>query len=683
MKKFFIVTLLLIIGATAAWSQNIGWDDFAEEFLQDAEDSDKETFSVYDELLELHRNPININSATRADLLRMPFLNEVQADSILVLRNHYGQLLSMGELQLVRNLHHKERAYMTLFFYCPDELYKHQALPDSLRKSGSGRRFATEKEGLSTEISATLGIPLYKREGFKSLPAEELAKNPNKQYLGNNLSTTLRYRASLDNRLFWGLTAQKDEGEPFASRGNTLYDSYNFYLAGRGRGALQQWVVGDFRAHFGLGLTVGASSGDAMNVLSSYRPRQSGFVRHTSTDEATYLRGGAITLKLSNVTLMAFASWRELDATLSKDSISTILTNGYHRTQLEMSKKHNVQALQGGFSACFDAGAWTIGINATHTHYNKPYRRPTSLYRTYYFEGQNFGNYSLSYSWKHDALSLWGETATSLQGGVATIHRVQFAPKRGLNLYLLHRYYSTHYLSATAQSYKIGSRVQNEHGALVGANYNVNEFWRLTAYVDYAHYPFAVYTSDHPSNAVTAQWQSEYTPNRNTAFLVRYKYRVRPQDNRLDELDYKHQHIFKLQARYTIGPVAMTSTADLVLMAQPDKDNTSGWMLSQKASATLWRSTKVNLAAAFFHTDSYSEALRLYEQALLYSTSYPSCYYHGQRLSASLVQRLGSLSLAMKYSLTHYTNRDVIGSGLRAYKGSSLHDIMLQGVLKF
>lgn len=686
MKKLCLILMMTITGVTATWGQHITWDDFADLYFNEREEGGEEDLSLYDELLEIHRNPINLNLAQRTDLLRLPFINEQQADSILSLIKRFHGFYSLGELQFVRNLNHKEISFMPLFFYCDRD-----AIPDSIKaqynSTGTsqwrGSRRAGLEKKLTNELSTTLNIPLYKREGFKSHTAEELEKNPNKQYLGNNLATTLRYRAALENRLFWGLTAQKDEGEPFCTKDNTLYDSYSFYIMGKGNGHIKQWILGDYRAQFGLGLTMGSSTPDAMNILSSYNPRQQGFTRHTSTDEALFLRGGAITAQYKKFTFHAFASWRQLDATLYKDSISTILTDGYHRTPLEMSKRHNIQSLQGGFSTTINLHRLTLGLQATHTHYDTPYRTPTSLYRKYYFQGKDFGNYSISYAYSQNAFKLWGETATSLQGGIASLHRMQYAPKSRLKIIALHRYYTTHYLSTSAQSYKIGSRIQNEHGVLVGLNWQPNEFWTIRTYADYAHYPFATYYTDHPADAYTAALQTEFTPSSDCTILFRYKYRQRPQDNNLDQLDSKQSHIFKLQARYTLGKVSMTTGADLMLLSQPNKKNTSGWMLSHKATANLCPTTRASASVALFHTDSYAEALRLYEPTLLYATSYPTCYYHGQRLALSMTQKIGIIQLAVKYSLTNYTDRKTIGSGLRAYNGSTPQEIILQGILNF
>lgn len=676
MQKTYLIILFLFVSLTTTFAQNITWDDFVDTYLQDTEESSDEGVTLYDELLEMHRNPININNAKRTDLLRLPFLNEAQADSIQSFIKRSHGIYSLGELQFVKTLYHKQLLFMPLFFYCQRTVNTNSGQ----HKDGA---YNEPVKGLHSELSATLDMPLYKREGFKKHSKEVLDKNPNKQYLGDNLSTTLRYRSSLDNHLFWGLTAQKDEGEPFGTKDNPLYDSYSFYLMGKENGTLQQWVVGDYRAHFGLGLTIGSSTPDAMNILSSYTPRQQGFSRHTSTDEAFFLRGAAITLHHKALTLHTFASWRELDATLTKDSISTIITNGYHRTPLEMSKRNNIQALQGGLSAIFSLSPFTIGLQATHTYYDTPFRTPTSLYRKYYFQGQNFGNYSLSYSFTHHSLKLWGETATSLQGGIATQHRIQYAPSYKIKLIALHRYYTTHYLSTSAQSYKVGSRIQNEHGLLLGISLQPDSYWSMRLYADYAHYPFAIYTTRHTSDAITIVTQMEYAPSENLTFLLRYKYRKRPQDDKQHTLDYKKQHTFKLQARYTMWLLTMTTAVDLSLLSQPDKSNSSGWMMSQKAIANITKSTRINIAGAIFHTDSYSEALRLYEPSLLYYSYMPMCYYHGQRASVSAVQKIGIVRLALKYALTHYTNQTTIGSGLRAYNGSTLQNIAIQGIVKF
>lgn len=684
--RFAFLLIALLAGSIACRAQSGGWEDFVEEYLDDITDDEQESNLLYEELLELHRNPININTAQRDDLLRMPFLSEAQADSVVSMVNRLNGMLTMGELIYVSNLEYRERKYLGLFFYCPDDLdYRSKHLrPDSLlsKKRPLSRAYRERDEGLKTEVSSTLGVPLYKREGFRPHTREELAKNPNRQYLGNNVATTLRYRSSLHNRWHWGLTAQKDEGEPFMNGDNFLYDSYSAYFTGQGRGVIKKWIAGDYKAHFGLGLTIGASGTDPMAVISSRRPRQEDIGAHTSTDEALFLRGGAVSISSGKVSVLAFGSLRKLDATLYKDSISTIITDGYHRTPLEMSKRHNINALQGGASVSAESGILKIGINAVQTHYDTPYRTPAALYRKYYFRGNDFGNYSLAYSLRRGATGFYGETATSQQGGVAVQHRLHYTPHYRMTLHLLHRYYSKDYLSTSAQSYRIGSRVQNEHGLLAGATFMPNDYLQLKAYADYAQFPSAVYYSDNPKSALSTQLQAEYNPYLEHEFLLRYKIKTRPYDDAQNQPDRRVQHTLKAQYRYIGKRIKLTSTADMTLLSQPDKGSSRGWMLSQKVVAMPNPEISIGSCVALFHTDSYAEALRLYEPTLIYSTGYPSFYYHGIRLSASAQWRIAKLHFALKYGLTHYTNRDSVGSGLRLYNGSTLQEIAIQLLLR-
>ncbi|EJX05797.1 hypothetical protein EVA_06094, partial [gut metagenome] len=76
-----------------AWGQNqtmgrenyLTWDEFLEHYLFDKDTDDAEGERQHllelEKLEELHQQPLNINTAAREDLLKLPFLNEVQVDS--------------------------------------------------------------------------------------------------------------------------------------------------------------------------------------------------------------------------------------------------------------------------------------------------------------------------------------------------------------------------------------------------------------------------------------------------------------------------------------------------------------------------------------------------------------------------------------------------------------------------
>lgn len=690
------------------------WARFADEYLDGQEGED--AISDEEALLEMYRNPININSATKADLLRMPFLTSAQADSIYSKVNQMHGMLSMGELAFIRDLGLREREYMLLFFYCGtyngDARARSTAPGDRKnRHRANGAWRDAPQAGLTTDISLTIGAPIEKREGFRSHTRSQLEKNPNCQYLGNRLRVGLRYRGDWNNTLRWGFTSAKSEGEPMMEGKNPFLDSYSLFLTGRrwrrATYGVRRWVVGDYRMQMALGLVVGASSPDANTLSLSYRPRQEGLTPHSSTSEALFLRGGAIEMGAGKWIARAFISYLDLDATLKNDSITTILATGYHRTHSEMAKRHNISATQGGIQIGYDFSALSITMQSALTHYNKPYIRPTALYRQHYYTGSAFLNYSLAYSWHLRAVSAQGEAAIDKNGALALQDRWQYAPSNRLKLNLVHRYYSGRYLAPMGQTFRAASLIQNEHGLLLSAAIRPQEMWLIRVWTDLSHHRDPLFRCSQSSNRLTAYAQLSYAPDRHTEYYIRYKYRTRGQDNSNKHLGTRTQHYLKAQAHYTYGIVNMTSAADLTFLREPDKAWRKGWMLSHRAGMTMplsahgreedaptaasasalyataaqrnkCASLQINAAAALFHTDAYAEALRFYEPGLLYAFSIPACYYHGLRAAISSLLTMGSFSIGAKYAVTHYTNRSSIGTGLRLYRGSTLQDITLQ-----
>ena len=73
MQRVILLIFALLAGGIACRAQSEGWEEFAEQYLDDVTEAE-EGRAMYEELLELHRNPQNINTAQREDFLKMPFL---------------------------------------------------------------------------------------------------------------------------------------------------------------------------------------------------------------------------------------------------------------------------------------------------------------------------------------------------------------------------------------------------------------------------------------------------------------------------------------------------------------------------------------------------------------------------------------------------------------------------------
>ena len=108
--KYFICTFLLFICAftyascqTKQEAHQMTWDEFVAVMLEDADEEtiDEETM---ERLYELHINPLNLNIATKADMDELPFLAEEQIEDILHYVKRNGQMISLGELMMIKSL---------------------------------------------------------------------------------------------------------------------------------------------------------------------------------------------------------------------------------------------------------------------------------------------------------------------------------------------------------------------------------------------------------------------------------------------------------------------------------------------------------------------------------------------------------------------------------------------------
>ena len=170
------------------------------------------TWQDYEEdLEEMAQHPVNLNTATREELERMPFLTASQVEDILFYIYRYGQLKSMSELTLISSIGWYQRQLMNCFFYVADDGSK-PAFPSLKTIAQYGKH----------EVMGMLKVPFYERKGDAS---------GTDGYLGYPYKHGLRYQFRYGNSVKLGFVASQDAGEPFFGGRNTMgYDFYSFYL---------------------------------------------------------------------------------------------------------------------------------------------------------------------------------------------------------------------------------------------------------------------------------------------------------------------------------------------------------------------------------------------------------------------------------------------------------------------
>ena len=113
----------------------------------------------------------------------------------------------------------------------------------------------------------------------------------------------------------------------------------------RNIGCVERAIIGNYRLSFGKGLVInnGMKLSKAM-MLSTANRMNAGITKHSSTNESGHFTGAAATITLKHWKFSAFGSYQSADGTYNSDStgMSSLKTDGLHRTRLERSKKNNL-----------------------------------------------------------------------------------------------------------------------------------------------------------------------------------------------------------------------------------------------------------------------------------------------------------------------------------------------------
>ena len=665
MRKLLLVFASVCSLMAVAQQERSNWQTVLQETMSIEDVEGNLAEDTYDYLERMAEHPLELNHATREQLEQLPFLSAQQVMDIQEYLDRYGPMRSMGELRMIRSLDYPQLSLLPYFTYVGEQ-------QDTIRfpKWKNVARYGKHK------LTATVRIPFYERKGDRQ------------GYLGSPYRHSLRYEFTYGDFVRLGLSGFQDAGEPFlANRNRWGYDTYTYSFQINKLGPLQTAVVGKYKLSAGMGLVLNNSFslGKLMALQNMGRtPRQ---IRpHNTRSVADYFQGVASTVSLSKkISLTAFLSYRPLDATLNNDSsVRTVVTTGYHRTETEMGKKHNTYRTSAGGTLMYRESGFHIGANLVRTHQDRELIPDSSVrYKRYYPKGNDFLNASADYGYTSHLLSFSGETAVDGNGHLATINALSISPYSTVRLMALQRFYSYRYTSLHAHSFSEGGRVQNESGVYVGGSWQATRRLLLSAYADFAYFPWLRYRVSAASTGQDYLVEATYKMNSHWVLKGRYRLHRKEQDDSLKSgLMRLHEHRSRLSLSYSDDDrLASRTQIDFAVTEGTRTDR--GCMLSQQID---WRHDWLQLGgmAGWFETDSYASRVYVYERQFPGDFSFPVYFGRGMRLS--LWARAGianAWQLNVRLGYTHYYDRESVGSGLQEIGGSSMTDMDLQLHYKF
>ncbi|MEL6142558.1 MAG: helix-hairpin-helix domain-containing protein, partial [Bacteroidota bacterium] len=578
------------------------------------------------------KRPLDLNKATADELAELPFFNDIQVSQLLEYRQRMNGFLNQYELQVIPGL----------------DLETIRAALPYLRVGGGiddlkvplGRMV---REG-DREVFIRWNRNLEKARGFLE---DAYQGDPNQYYV--------RFRQRYSNKLSFGVTMEKDPGEPFFNGANANqgfdYYSAHFYLRDVNK-TLKAIALGDFTVNFGQGLILYTGFGAGKSALVTNVRRSGRTIKpYGSVNEALFMRGAAATIGIGDrMELTAFGSRRGRDAnlldvdTLEVDGeiplagVSSLDQDGLHRTTAELEDRNAVTqtSVGGSLRYRFPANRGKVGVNVLSENLSRPLNLTEQPYNRFFFQGTQLTNASVDYSYRLRNLTFFGEVAVSDNGGQAHLHGLLAGLDRFCNLAIVYRNYGRDYQALNARPFAETNGGRNEEGLYFGLELAPANHWILAAYYDIFRHPWLRFNTDGPTTGNEWRIRLTYWQKRKleTYLEVRNESKgvgIDLFDNPVDGIVTRDRFQARLHFAYRITKAfEWRNRLDWGFTNTELNDRQTGFMVYQDF---IYRPIGFPLSftsrIAFFNTDSYQVRFYNYENGLLYNFRIPAYYGRG------------------------------------------------------
>lgn len=390
------------------------------------------------EVLErLLLQPLDINTATEDELQDIPLLSDYQIYQLLKARADTGGFDSVYDLKLLPGWTEETTRWVLPLLRCSAARPRQQSLWQGGR--------------MSYALTAT---HLSGRE---------------EEHLGNGWGSSLRWGYHTQGGLSAFLGAELDRGEPWVWQTHRGFDSYAGHLAYRGRGALRQLILGDYRVSWGEGLLLGQGQTFARLGRALGRSRASTLRPISGVSEANKLRGLAVEYAWGRWQIVGLGSQRSLDGRLGEDAtVYGLREDGLHRTNEQWARRGTVPMTSWGARLAYEGRQLTLGVQHLRYHWGglRLSTPPGSRGVPSLALLERYSGTSLSYAWLSlsGATRLSGEVARDARGNWATVHELWYRGGWGEMALSMRKLSESYWSYFGSSALSIGLRPRDEEG---------------------------------------------------------------------------------------------------------------------------------------------------------------------------------------------------------------------------
>ncbi|UJP64614.1 ComEA family DNA-binding protein [Mongoliitalea daihaiensis] len=691
MKKFWLTLTLLLI-QLPAFTQTyrrgeINLENFVEElFAQQKEDQDYE--DLYENVLQLLLNPLDLNKASEEDLKSIFILLPHQVRALIAHREKFGKFISIYELQAVEGFDLLLIERLLPFVQVGDENQKQVPFWQRVRESRDAYFIFRVARVLET------------RRGFT--PPDTLSNGRlTSRYLGDPNSLYGRFRIQQAKDFSMGFTIDKDAGEQFIWDRSSQRYGFNFvsyHLTLYNRGKFKAITIGDYQLQVGQGLVFGAgfSPGKGAETITTVRRSTIGIRPYTAALEFGFFRGAAITYRKGLVDFTFLASHLPRDGRLTilpdtleqeRTFISSLQTSGLHRTATEISARRQATESNVGANIHYQSldRKFQGGINTLFTSFSQPFERNWQRYNQFEFRGQENHLHSAYLGYNFQNHYLFGETAISKSGGSGTVLGLMSSLHPQLAFSMVWRKFDRNFHSFYGNAFSESSRPINETGLYMGLNYKANNRWSMSFYYDYFKFPWLRFRVYAPSSGHEWLGRVQYKPSRKILLFAQLREESKARNLRAVDntsnfylLDQGTRYNYVVNLDMGINRHFSMKSRVMGSSFHFNQRTTRGFAISQDLNVDYQR-WRISSRFALFDTDDFDNRQFLFERNVLWLFSIPALNGQGLRYYLLGQYKLGDrITCWARFARTIFTDRELIGSGLQQIQGNQQTEVVFQ-----
>ena len=620
---------------------------------------------LLEEWAYFHDYPVDLNRATKSDLLQLPAMTPEVANLILAFCSQNTPLVDKQQLNQIKAIPEPLLLFLLPLFSISEPAPAGASRPNQPPFAWDILlRTKTDSERSTRPTS----LPFYGRAHL-----------------------------SWGKQITFALVADHDAGEPFVwspKLQKAGFDHLAGYLEMTRKGVIQRLVLGNFQVSLGSGLLLDSrlfSSDPSRTFSNAFTTAR--LSPYRSSTEHSYFRGGGIWLgNADHWDALLFASSRPLDATLhppvspGQDStVRSIRTSGLHRTASEKAAENTLIERMAGISLSYSIAHVVFRWNGICSNFSRTFYPALTPENRHKFRGQNYCGHSSILKASGMRYGMVSELAW-YRDHTALYTNLNLQLWRRGSAHITFRRYEAGFVSLYGRGTGQQSRPQNEQGITLGIGFEIKKGWKISGYTDQYHFRWITSNTIMPAsgyetgilwegklenglffNLLFKHTSSEYSaasPVSARQFVLHPARRSRFQWNTTLRFDALENLRFYLMAR--------------AQQAKWHGQKEKAWLIGQRLEIQLHDSFRIRIQHALFETRSNEVRLSLWEPDVRYAFSLLPVTRPGSRLTFHIGRRFPGIMAELRYARMVLDSQSLSFEETKPLTHSMVNELVIQ-----